>query len=60
MKEILREAKLLSFASSSFFATRWLLVGFPESSDGRIRGYPLATSFHHGSPCSYITYWCTI
>jgi hypothetical protein len=31
-----------------------LLVGFPESSGGRI-GFPLSISFHHDTPCSLIT-----
>jgi hypothetical protein len=34
-----------------------LLVGLPESSGGRVRSFPLSTSsFHRGSPCSYITW----
>jgi hypothetical protein len=32
-----------------------LLVGLPESSGAQIRNPPLLISFHHGSPCSYIT-----
>jgi hypothetical protein len=43
--------------SFSWFATRWVLVGFPESSGGRIRSFSLSTSsFHYGSPRSYITW----
>jgi hypothetical protein len=57
MKEMLHEAKfIISFATSSCFATRQLLVGFSVSSDGQIRGFPLSISFHYGSPCSYITW----
>jgi hypothetical protein len=37
-------------------ATRRLLVGLPERSGGRIRSFPPSTSFHHGYPCSYITW----
>jgi hypothetical protein len=33
-----------------------LLLGLPESSSGRIRTFPLYISFHHGSPCSCITW----
>jgi hypothetical protein len=33
-----------------------LLVVLPESSGGRIKTFPVSTSFHHGSPCSYITW----
>jgi hypothetical protein len=32
-----------------------VLVGLSVSSGGRIESFPLSTSFHHGSPCSYIT-----
>jgi hypothetical protein len=33
-----------------------LPVGLSENSGGKIRSSPLLTSFHHGSPCSYITW----
>jgi hypothetical protein len=39
---------------------RWLLIGLPESSGRWIRSFPLSTSFHHGSPCSFISWgWTT-
>jgi hypothetical protein len=57
MKRIYRTEKLInSLASSSYFATRWLLVGLPESPGGPVRNSPLSTSFYHGSQCSYITF----
>jgi hypothetical protein len=33
-----------------------LLVRLSESSGGRMRSLPLYISFHHGYPCSYITW----
>jgi hypothetical protein len=33
-----------------------LLIGLPESPDVRVRSFPLLISFHHDSPCSYITW----
>jgi hypothetical protein len=33
-----------------------LLVGLPESSGGRVRSFPLSTSFHHSFPWSYTTW----
>jgi hypothetical protein len=57
MKERFRKAKLsTSFTSSSFFAVWWLLIRLPENSGGRIRRVPLSITFHHGSPCTYITW----
>jgi hypothetical protein len=54
--KIIRKAKfIISFAISSF-ATRWQLVGLPESSGERIRSLTLQIPFHYGSSCSYIIY----
>jgi hypothetical protein len=53
IKEILLKEKLISFASSYCFATRWLVdcqsALMDESGD-------LLILFHHGSPCSCITW----
>jgi hypothetical protein len=32
-----------------------LLVGLRDKSGGQIGSFPLSISFHHGSPCSFIT-----
>jgi hypothetical protein len=57
LKEILHKAKF-SFLSPTPPACYQmsLLVQLQESSGGWVRSFPLLTSsFHHGSPCSYIT-----
>jgi hypothetical protein len=41
-------------------ATRWLLVGLPDSFGGLVRSFPISVSFHHGLPCSCITWEITI
>jgi hypothetical protein len=43
--------------SSSWFATRWLLLGLPESSGGRIRSFILSILFRHGSLHSSLGGW---
>jgi hypothetical protein len=50
--------KILTPSSISCYLPHMsLLVSLPESSDGRVRSYPhLASLYHHGSPCSHITW----
>jgi hypothetical protein len=43
--ETFRKAKFITFSANSSFATRWLLVGLPESSGRRIRSFPCRYHF---------------
>jgi hypothetical protein len=54
--KILRKAKfIIPFSRSSCLLPDNSAVGLAQSSGGQIRSFPLSLSFHHGSPCSYIT-----
>jgi hypothetical protein len=45
---------IIPFSRPYCFGTK-CLIGLPESCDEQIARFPLSTSFHRGSPCSYIT-----
>jgi hypothetical protein len=53
LRHVHRRAKFISSPALPAFYRMILLVGLPESSGGRIRSFPLSTSFHHCFPCSY-------
>jgi hypothetical protein len=55
MRQCFIRQNVISFASSSCFPIRWLLVGLLEGSGGLI-SFPLSIIFHHGSSCSPITW----
>jgi hypothetical protein len=57
MKETLREAKLIiSFASFSFLPLDVFVGRIAREIWCTYQEFPLSISFHHGSPCSYITW----
>jgi hypothetical protein len=60
VKKDTSKAQFISFAKMfliCYYMT--LLVGFPESSGGRLRRSP-SISFHRGFPCSYVTWGWTV
>jgi hypothetical protein len=57
MNKVLRTAKFSFRSPIPPVCYQMTLVGFPEGSGGRVRNILLSTSFRHGSPCSYISWW---
>jgi hypothetical protein len=54
-KDISKAKSIISFAKILLICYYIVLLGgLAESSDGRIRKFPLSIPFHHGSACLYI------